>query len=669
MSPLLPPNPDPANVFESNPAELELYPSGNVPPHGIIFVVPRAQYADGQGFTIDDGSANAAVTFVIQTTAAPPAALPGAFLIDISGATTPIQTGAAIAAAINEANAGGLLAVAASASPGDGRVYLVYDFTSELGSDGNGVQITESPTMPPGTNLSWTAGGATNDVRNLQWALRRVAPGGKVRLKRRPPRKTSPPFEFGTIGRVEIGHDVDLVGEDGPREDPNAVGSGGWVKDGAIIRGGTQLIVGPNAPVRYSIRDIIFDGFYAGALRVAKSAGECEISGCQFRNFVQGTTVSGGVRGAFPIVVDGGMTMAEAEDCGGSLKIANNFFGAPVAGTDPVTPADGTLNNLMHFSNCRIDLEISGCMIEDCVWGGFLVYGNMGSSTITGNTIRKSRSFVYQGVAISIGATVEALKSDELHTGPTTVSNNEIAVSSPNSAAILITAYPGGPLIPPVHHRVQDNVIKVENAKAALACRGDCAHTQWRRNKVTGSGRAGIWVTHSVPPAPFAQLPLHDALRPSHNTFANNDLSGFTASVAEVLVVDADENNFEDNEYGAPGWMDAGMTHHGLAGAYVVRSSTNEFRHETFRGNYPGLSANDPVPCVWIAGAATDNRVMQMHHDTVPQGADVCEQVYCADPVHNKIAGYVKCVPTPGNVIVALADKEQMATTVFPELV
>lgn len=665
----LPPNPDPQNILEHKSGNIEIYPSTNLPPSGTIVARPPVEYADGQGFFIDDGAGHGPIPFIISVSAAGVAVPPGGHVVDLSQATDVVKVGEKIAAAIDAANAAGTLFIDASADPNDGRVYLAYDFGSDLASDGNAADISDAAMppgakMPAGSLLPWVPGGPSNDVRNIQWAIEHIELGQTIELKQHPANDAAPyPFQFGRIGRLSVDRNVHLAGEVESSAPRRHNAPGGWILSGTTISGGTQMIIGGKEPVEYSLTNLIFDGFYAGAIRVWRSYGKSTISGCRFVNFIRGTTVGGGVRGSFPIVADGGTSVQAADECGGSLKVSNNYFGRPVAGTDPPAP-DDHFNNLMHFSNCALDLEISHNEIEDCTWAGFIVFGNTKPTTIQYNTITKTKSF-FDGAAIAIGAMTVAFDTPDLYTERCVVRHNRITIGSPNSSAIVVVGYPRDLKSPPVRHQVIDNEIVMNAGKAALACRGDCSNTTWRDNKVTGTATVGIWVTHSVQPSPFAPLPAGDTARPSHNLFDKNHLEQFTGSLAEVLVEDAEENQFDHNDFGEVGMLDG--THRGLAGAYVRRSRANTFQHEQFWGDYPGLTlaGSGPVPCVWIAAGAIDTGVSALRHDTGKPGADTCSQVFCWDATHNDIAGYEACPVVPAPVFAEMAAKELLAENVI----
>jgi hypothetical protein len=678
----VPPNPDPLNIKEVSSKKIEVSPCGNVPPSGTIVTLAKAAYSDGQGFSIRDGSAgHDFVKFYIQKTGVTPTPLLKGYPIDISTVSAAKDVGVAIAAAVNKANAAGDLYLEANAEPTDGRVYLTYDFASDLASNGNDVEVQDD-NMPAGSISPWIPGQSNNDVQNVQWAIEKVDVEGTIVLRQHAANTFMPsPFHFGRIGRLKVEKSVALEGQCELRAGFNDIGSGGWVLAGTTVLGGTQMDIGKGKTVTYSLKDIIFDGFYAGAVRVNKSKDgkvlkNSTISGCHFRNFFRGRVVRGTIVGAFPIVVDGGLTAKEADECGGTLKILNNYFGRPVAGTDPVTP-DDNFNNLMHFSNCNLDLEISANEIEDCVWGGFMVFGNKGLSKITNNTITKTKSYL-EGAAIGVGLMTENYNSQEVYTGKSEVVHNRITVSSSNSAAIAIAAYPrdlqtkDAGKTPPLH-QVDRNVIVVNGAKGALACRGDCAKSKWTLNTVSGTATVGIWINRSLPPFPMAQLPDGDTLLPSNNVFDKSDLRTFIASFAQVFVDDAQSNRFEDNNYGPVGFLDVAATQRGLAGVYVGNSQENTFKRETFLGDYPGIMdsaknpLSDPLPCVWLAGDAISNHVSLLHHDSAkPLGSEICRLVYCVVPANNNVKDYQQCCPVPASVAQAMAAKEQVALVFGP---
>jgi hypothetical protein len=236
-------------------------------------------------------------------------------------------------------------------------------------------------------------------------------------------------------------------------------------------------------------------------------------------------------------VADGGLAEAEINNLTGTLKVMNNFFGKPVS------PADN-FNNLMHFSNCNLELEISENEIEDACWGGFLVWGNKGHSKITRNTINKTKTYQNDGVAISVGVLTPNYVTPYAYNGSAEITDNKITIGSANSSGILIANYPFSqnpgqvPIPDGISFVVSGNTLIMMNdsmgysPKYALGCLGACSNTTWRDNTVTGMGSYGIYLSKSLPAfAPQANI---DAFV-TNNSFENIDMRGFAALNTYVL--------------------------------------------------------------------------------------------------------------------------------------
>lgn len=520
---------------------------------------------------------------------------------------------------------------------------------------------------------SLTAG----DVANVQWAVDTVASGGMVLLKATNTAGQPAAFNFGTVtfSYVTVGRSLTLLGEALAR-DPR----GGWVTLGTTIRGGTQMqwgTMGVTPAPSVVAKDIIFDGFSAGAIRINTSRGYNEISGCAFTNFLKGPVVGGAVTGAFPIIVHGGVELADIENLGGTLKVLNNFFGRPV---NPDGSPANLINNLMHFSNCHLDLEISGNTIEDCNWDGFAVTGNKGRTVISKNVINKTRSFFYEGAAISVGVYLANSLFVSRHTydGPSEVTDNVITVGAPedaqsttNSYGIVIARYPatqtfpGFPDVVPmpvpegIVHVVSGNAIRMyRNSvsgslnRAAIACLGDASATTWIDNTVEGEAARGIQVSRALPDF---MIPANTDAYVKGNAFRANDLGGFSAGEYQVyLDAYSEKNELKNNDYGPAGG----------AGTYV-QGNNNGFENENFWGDYPGTMdldgdpLNPAVPCMWFASGAVGNVVSAFKNGQALQGFDLCTKIYFEEqPALNTVHGYEKCIVVPKHVILAMTQKE-----------
>jgi hypothetical protein len=521
--------PDTGDYIIGNPGDpvIVVYPTGYAPPYGLIVTPNKSALSDGNAFYINDNSSTGRppVRFYIKKSASYTSqGIP----IDISppAVTTAAQVGVRVATAIS--NVG--ISLHVNASGQDGNVYLSYDYASDPASTGNDVSVAKDVTSPfPGSVDPWTPGGLQNDIQHIQWAVDNVHPGGTVLLKQYgiDATPTPTPFNFGRNGNIVVYKDVTIQGEYTAKEEFSDVGSGGWVLKGTTISGGTQMQIGNTTKaVNFSIKDIIFDGFYAGAIRIKSTYGYNEISGCHFRNYSQAGVFRGNVMGAFPIMADGGLTAQEIDGLTGVLKVMNNFFGQPSYPTD-------NFNNLMHFSNCNLDLEISENKIEDACWGGFLVFGNKGHSIITRNTINKTKSYSQDGMAIGLGLTTPIMFSRYTYNGGAEITDNKITIGSPNSTGIVIADYPASQSLVPVpgdiSYVISGNTIIMNNSlRYALGCIGACSNSTWSNNTVQGSASCGIYLSKLLPPfAPPFVLPFDKDAYVSTNSFVNIDMRGF----------------------------------------------------------------------------------------------------------------------------------------------
>ncbi len=506
----------------------------------------------------------------------------------------------------------------------------------------------------------------SGDVVNVQWAVDNVASGGTVVLKAANQGGLPTAFNFGTItfGYITLNNSLTLRGEAIVRDT-----TGGWITEGTTIKGGTIMRWGTNGTFplpSVMLKDIIFDGFSHGAIRVRASAGYNEISGCTFKNFRAGGTPYG----AFPITAYGGVALSGIEGVSGTLRVMNNFFGRPVK-------ADGSpennINSLIYFANCHLELEISGNTIEDCIWGGFVVFGNKGHTVISKNAINKTGSYLLGG-AISVGiyATNSLFVSGYTYDGSSEITDNTITIGSPqdalsttNSFGIVIAKYPPTQTFPEfpgvspmpvpagVHHLVSGNTIRMYRNSvtqglnpAAIGCLGDASATTWSNNTVEGEAVKGIQLSRTLP---AYMTPANTDAFVTNNEFYSNNLTGFVAGSYQVsLDSSSNANEFRNNDYGPAE----------LAGTFVL-GSNNTLVNENFWGMYPGTIGDPSVPCMWLATGAVGNAVSAGKYGQALQGFDICTQIYLEDtPTQNNVNGYEKCGVVPQSVKVAMVQRE-----------
>ncbi len=713
-------NPDTANIDDSDPAKFEVYPANSPPPSGMMTAFPKTKYPNGSAFSIDDDGPTGPrlpVRFYMKATTGysegPVSGYSANIPIDISASSNALQVGTAIATAIN--GVGNDLRVNSTSETADTgttcRVYLAYNHAADAASIGDGLGNDVSISnisMPDGSFSPWTPGSPkSNDVRNVQWAINNVQRGGTVVLKQYAANTANPlNFNFGIIGRVEIvDNDVTLQGEfRGSRKELTGVGYGGWIQDGTTIKGGAYVVRvykrAPNPGPSFAVKDIIFDGPRNRAFGVGDLHGTGEISGCKIKNLMR--TAGFAVTGAFWMIIHGGLSEDEVNSLTGTLKIKNNFLGKPVnpkpfpsTEPDPNNQANN-INSLMHVSNCRLDLEISGNEIEDCIWAGFLVMLNQRRSLIARNKITKTRSNA-QGGAIGVGVYPSGAGSifttNYSYEGGADVIDNEVvigsetdSVSTVNSGGIIVCNYPPNqfPYAPngtgpeskqvpaPPSYQVSGNRITMHRNPAtkalnlaAIAILGSASNVTCRDNVVLGEATYGIQLSKTALPS-FMVTPNADAFV-TGNTVYSNDLRGFVGGLAQVFL-DAGtlENAFKNNDYGANGSFDSsGAFHAGLAGTYVRASNGNSFVNENFWGDYAGVMDADgnpvfpPHPCMWFAAGSSGNTVTALKKGQALQGFDICTQVFFAvNSADNTVQGYEKCGAVPQKVVTAMMARE-----------
>jgi hypothetical protein len=411
-----------------------------------------------------------------------------------------------------------------------------------------------------------------HDIQNVQWAVDNVALGGTIVLKAFLDASGKViPFDFGYSNQLRVRRDLNLLGEALSRNAPPAPGKpGGWIDSGTTIKGGHRALLGesPSYVPSVTIKDIIFYKSFNQAIHVITSKGYNEISGCRFMNIMQGYTgVTSGVYGAFNLLIHGGTNATAINLLGGKIRISNNFFGK-VYMPDGVTEADG-INNVMHYTNCNADFDITENEIEDCAWTGFTIANVKGFTRIYRNKITKTRSF-NDGVAISVGmAPSNALfVTNEAYEGSAEIFDNEIIIGSPtapwsttNSHAILISRYPttqqfpGFPNLPPhieepedLYYLISWNRITMHRNPSsgglnpsAISCLGSAKNVTVKNNTLNGEAAVGIMLTKSLP---AFMAPANEDAFVTNNSFHGNNLEGFNAGIAQVYLDQFTKDNF-----------------------------------------------------------------------------------------------------------------------------
>lgn len=525
----------------------------------------------------------------------------------------------------------------------------VAGFASPNPDPANITQADGTTAAVGGENEVWVfpTNSTPTDLWNIQWAVDNVASGGRVLLKQYA-RGTSvlTVFRFDASSHVNFTQDLTIEGEITSRED-----TGIGVQKGTTVYGGQQTfnvgsVSGPPIQPSVSIRNIRFDGAAPGPIVFRAGKGHNEVSGCSIVHYRYGLSLSG-IPGAFPIIAD--PVPAGPNALMGTFNITDNYIGRPDDRLD--------LNNIMHVSNANLALTISGNIIEDAYWAAIAVFGNIGETTITNNTITKTQSRQLEGAAISVGLSNPLFFRNYAYDGSTVISNNKISVSSYNSSGIVLLLYPRSQYtvsVPDLTYVVSGNVITVgrdqtkdrDNLKAALACLGACSNTVWKENTVNGVGRNGIFVTKTIPG--FA-VPLQEGF-PSNNSFTGNNLTGFTA-IGSQLFVDqfAANNDFANNDYGGSST---------IAGA-VVQGDFNALLNENFHGDYPGKFGTPRIAAVLFdytadpnGYASENNMVAALKNGQVVSGDEVCTQIIdrnweMTGATTNAVPGISRCEKMP----------------------
>lgn len=318
---------------------------------------------------------------------------------------------------------------------------------------------------------------------------------------------------------------------------------------GATMQGGSWLMWGRQSDaeqtfkIHATIKNIRFDGFTGGAIRIAATEGNSvnTIQNCRFTEYKKGFSSEGKIPGAWPLVVGPGSSGPSTIE--GTLEITGCFFGAPSYDKD-LQGKPVAMNNLIHINNCNLEhLRITKNTIEDMSWLGIAVWGVTGRTEIADNhiTIGNTLFTKFPGTSAGIAFGLRGKSYLMTRDGSVVIERNTVTVNSADSCGIVVglygdsqylqdTAAPGA--IRDVV--IRDNVVrmnKVGNKRAALACVGACSHSTWASNVVTGSAPYGILVSQDTGERPVSTNAEDRFIRqasasPSNNTFQDNALAG-----------------------------------------------------------------------------------------------------------------------------------------------
>jgi hypothetical protein len=184
------------------------------------------------------------------------------------------------------------------------------------------IYVRPLPAQPPSTK-------APIDVKNVQWAVDNITPGGTVYLMGHDIEEKLNAFNFGTDGSVEITKNVNIVGEVLSRRIaalPYGSAEIG-VEEGTTIIGGLDTIY-CDSNVNLTVKDIRFQDGWDSAIRVIKSTG-LTVTGCSIVGREQ--SVPGAVynaTAAYGIYCGAGYDdwkTSNQNDFSGNLIIENNY--------------------------------------------------------------------------------------------------------------------------------------------------------------------------------------------------------------------------------------------------------------------------------------------------------------------------------------------------------
>ncbi|MBW2965029.1 hypothetical protein KY363_06235, partial [Candidatus Woesearchaeota archaeon] len=208
---------------------------------------------------------------------------------------------------------------------------------------------------------------------------------------------------------------------------------------------------------------------------------------------------------------------------------------------------------------------------------------------------------------------------------------------------------------------------------AGLASIGASRNTTWEHNTVTGTASYGL-LSRSLVNIIGA---FNTAGAPSNNRFANNDLKGFKASIAQAglrqswnanyAIVSPSSTTLTNNNYGE-------LAEGGKAGA-VIDGSGHKLTNENFWGVYPGLviPPESSQPCLYLTENSSNVTVTALKNGQVINGITVCNQIVdmnveMSGATTNLIAGIEKCDRIDYQSLQVLKDRIEGAHQAPPDL-
>lgn len=426
--------------------------------------------------------------------------------------------------------------------------------------------------------------------------------GGIVHLKATNAAGTPNFFNFGGgaspsgRGGVNVTKDVVILGEiiaPTAMSFPNGEDPGvGFTPDRTVIYGGKQPFqCDYSNPVAttLTVRTIYFAYPSLTAVQVNRSAG-LEVSNCVICDVRRDQTAIPG----FQVAIGVEATTLSAPNPGnlqGEFRVFNNRIRRALEA--PLPPGRTVASSGIILQLARMDAQIFANEIELFEFGGIGIDRNEGAVVVAGNTVR----------GCGYGPSLSSAGMGARGTSTSVVfERNEIICSDPR-----------------VPSERSKNGVFLASSNVAV-----------RSNAIAGvADRYGVWLSRFQPAGSIEYTG-------SSNLMDRNDLGGLIAGIAQIGAdVRCDANRFANNSYGG-----LALTTPSLAGM-VVSSNGNELIDEQFLGNYPGVGASPPVPCVWLRPGSVGNRVMALKYQGSPQGFDVCTQLL--DQGSNQIMGERKC--------------------------
>ena len=413
------------------------------------------------------------------------------------------------------------------------------------------------------------------------------------------------------------------------------------VPDRTMIYGGTKPFFcdtknpTPPTPPRMVVRNIFFAYPSQGAVTVKKCAG-LEVSNCVIYDITQAATGAPGFFVAVAIEATGLFNIVPGEvnpDLYGDCTVFDNIVKRRAEhfcgqGTPDVPDSYGFADSGIVVQLASMNVDIHNNTVYNFPFCGIGIEANTEGSRVADNKVFHCGFGGYKSpwscyLTVLVGSSGIGVKHN---TSPLRIEDN--AITGGWDACGLLPSTNGLALI------------GVSNAVV-------------RRNAVSGYVlNNGLVVTSS---SPFTS---------TNNSILTNNLRDLEAGLCQAFLDSGSNlNQLMNNTYGpVVGQVVAGAHSPGLAGAYIRGSHDNIFVNESFWGDYPGIYATPPLPCLWFANGSSGNLVSALKSGQAVQGFDLCAKIYNAvNPElnqFNSINGYDRCASVPQAVLDAMAARE-----------